>query len=331
MKKIAFLLVLLATLPAVAGMREGLGYFDNQQYTQAFAEFKPLADQNNERAQYYVAYMYLNGYGTTRDEEKGLSYLQKSVDQGFEKALSTMGYFLSEGLHMPQNKEKAVELYMKAAEKNDDDALLNLGVLYYLGDGVEQDTKKALEYFQKVDLVNNPIVGRYIANIYQTSANPEEQAKVKPLYKQAAANGDLESFRSLAYLYQTGPEAERNIEEAVKYYTYAASQSLATAQYALGTLYANGQGVERNIFTAYAWLSLAANQNLPVAIQAQKQLEENMTLSDLERGRREMIEIQRNVIGKVESPLKDYLASNSANQANSGKPEGRRSRSRRRR
>ena len=152
MKKIAFALMLLSALPAVAGMTEGLGYFDNQQYAQAFAEFKPLADKNDERAQYYVAYMYLNGYGTTQDEERGLTYLQKSSDQGFEKAMAMMGYFLSEGLHLPQDKEKAFELYTKAAEKGDDDALLNLGVLYYLGDGVEQSTRTALEYFQKVNL-----------------------------------------------------------------------------------------------------------------------------------------------------------------------------------
>ena len=331
MKKIAFTLMLLAALPAAAGMTEGLGYFDNQQYAQAFAEFKPLADKNDERAQYYVAYMYLNGYGTKQDEESGLIYLQKSVEQGFEKSMAMMGYFLSEGLHVPQDKEKAFELYTKAAEKGDDDALLNLGVLYYLGDGVEQDTRKALEYFQKVNLVNKPIVGRYIANIYQTSGIAEERAKVKSLYKAAAANGDLGSFHSLAYLCQTGPEAERDLDEAVKYYTYAASQSFAASQYALGTLYANGQGVEKNILTAYAWLSLAANQNLPVAIQAQKQLEENMTLSDLERGRREMIEIQRNVIGKVESPLKNYTATGGAGSAGSVKNPGKRPRSRRRR
>ena len=233
---------------------------------------------------------------------------------------------------MPINKQKGIELYQKAAEKKDDDALLNLGVLYYLGDGVEQDTQKALEYFKKVNLVNKPMVGRYMADIYQVSAKSEDQALAKPLYKLAAANGDLGSFHSLAYMSQSGPEGERNIEEAVKYYSYAASQSYAPSQYALGTLYANGNGVERNILTAYAWLSLAANQNLPVAIQAQKLLEENMTFSDIEKARKEMIEIQRNVIGQVESPLKDYLqGSSGVGGTGSNKSGGKRPRPRRRR
>ena len=331
MKKIAFLWLLLAALPVSAGFTEGMSYYDNQQYSQAFAEFKPLADRGDEKAQYYVAYMYLNGYGVSQDENKGLDYLQKSVNQGFEKSLAMMGYFLSEGLHVPMDKQKGIELYQKAAEKGDDDALLNLGVLYYLGDGVDQDTRIALDYFQKVNMASKPLVGRYIANIYQASGNPEEQAKVKTLYMTAGANGDLGSIHSLAYLYQTGPENERNIAEAVKCYTYAASQSFAASQYALGTLYANGNGVEKNILTAYAWLSLAANQNFPVAIQAQKQLEENMTLSELEKARREMIEIQRNVMGKVESPLKDFLTSGGNSTATSEQNRRRRPGGRRRR
>ena len=312
MKKIALLLTLLAALPATANYMDGLGYFENQQYPQAFAEFKPLADKDSERAQYYVGYMYLKGYGVDQDEELGLKYLQKSADQGFEKAEALMGYFLTEGIYMPQNRKKGLELYKKAAEKGDDEALLNLGVLYYLGESVEQDYDKALEYLNKVDKVNNPIVGRYMADIYLLSTKEEERNKARDLYQLAAANGDLASFHAIALLAQGKKDenqetSKKDMDEAVKYFTYAASQGYVSSQYVLGTLYANGEGVPKDIFKAYGWISFAANQGFTPAVTAQKQLESNMTLSELDKARREMLEIQRTVLGQVESPLKDAV------------------------
>ena len=93
MRKFAFLSTLLLTLPVAAGLTEGMGYFDRQLYPQAFNEFKPLADRGNEQAQYYTAYLYLNGYGVTADENLGLQYLNKSADQGYEKAQALLSSF----------------------------------------------------------------------------------------------------------------------------------------------------------------------------------------------------------------------------------------------
>jgi len=310
MRRIILGIVLMLALPVKADFTEGVSYFDNQQYTQAFAEFKPLADKDDERAQYYTAYLYLNGYGVAQDTKQGLAYLQKSVDQGYDKAMTLMGYLYSEGKYLPKDKAKALELYKAAAEMDDDDALLNLGVMYYTGDSVEKDVEKAIEYFSRVDLVNKPIVGRYLGDIYQYSKDAAERKKARELYTLAASNGDLGSYNALAYMAQMGREDARDLDKAILYYTYAASQSYAPAQYALGTIYANGENIQRDIIKAYAWLSLAANQGLNVAVQAQKQLESNMTLTELDLARREVIELQQNVIGQVESPLKDFALKN---------------------
>ena len=336
MKKSFLLFTLLSAFPAFADYTEGLGYFDNQQYPQALAEFKPLADKGHDRAQYYVGYMYLNGYGVDRDETLGLKYIQKSVDGGFEKAESLMGYFLSEGLYVPQNKPKGLKLYQQAAEKGDDDALLNLGVAYYLGGGVEQDFDKAISYLSKVNVVNKPIAARYLADVYLAQGNAENSKKAPDLYRLAAANGDLPSFHFYASLKQQGKVVDANIDEAVKYYTYAASQSYAPSQYVLGTLYANGSVVSRDVYKGYAWISLAANQNFKLALEAQKKLEEDMTLSDLDKARREMVKLQTDVIGHVESPLEQAVLHNGSvlvtgGHNNQSVNNGRRLRPRRRR
>ncbi len=303
MKKIAFLLTLGLTLPVAAGWTEGIGYFDKQQYSQAFSEFKPLADQGDRRAQYYVAYMYFNGFGVGRDDQMGLSYLKKSTDQEYEKAQALLGYLYSEGRIIPQDKIMATKLYEAAAESDDDDALLNLGVMYYLGDGIDRDVPRAIGYLERVNIVNKPIVGRYLGDIYQYQDTPDSRAKSRKSYLQSAAAGDIGSFHALAFMEQTGRDDDKNLDIAVKYYTYAASRGYAPSQYVLGAMYANGEGLPRNIITAYAWMTLSANQGLDVAIEGQKQLAKDLTLSEIEQARKKMIEIQTTVIGKVESPL----------------------------
>lgn len=306
MKKLLLTFVLLFSVPTLAGFTEAINYFDNQQYAQAFSEFKPLADKDDERAQYYIAYMYLNGFGVVQNTELGLDYLKRSAEQEYEKSLSLLAYFYSTGKYLEQDKKKALDLYLKAAEYEDDDALLNLGVIYYTADGVAHDTQKAIDYFQRVDLVSNPIVGRYLADIYLYQEDDKLRKKAKDLYLLAASNGDMGSFQALAAFLQQEKNNPKGLEEAITYYTYAASQGYAPSQYTLGILYANGTGVPKNMMKAYAWFSLAANQGLAPAIEAQKELEDSLTFSELDYGRGQIIEIQQTVIGKIESPLKDF-------------------------
>lgn len=308
MKKLVLLSALLLSLPAIATYTDGVNFFENQQYTQAFAEFKPLADKGDAKSQYYTAYLYLNGFGMSApDKKKGLEYLTKSTDQGFEKALALLGYLYFRGDGVPLNKKKGIEYYEMAAEGNDSDALLNLGVAYYTGDGVPKDIDKAKEYFEQVDRTKKPVVGLYLGNLYLAGTDDDLKRRVRGLYEVAAVSGEMDAFFALGELYRQGLDGSvPKPDLAAQYHTYAASQGYALSQFALGALYAAGEGMERNLRTAYAWVTIASNSGLPAAAKAQKELESILTLSELDRARRELIEIQRNIIGKVESPLKDY-------------------------
>ena len=42
---------------------------------------------------------------------------------------------------------------------------------------VKEATDKAIEYFQRVDLVSNPVVGRYLADIYQYQSDVKLRKK----------------------------------------------------------------------------------------------------------------------------------------------------------
>lgn len=304
-KLLIFFLLCLGITSARAGFVEGEEAFNTQQYAKAFAEFKPLADAGDYRSQYYVGYLYLNGYGGVgQDNEKALFYLRRSAEANYDLAQSLLGFIYSEGKIVPQDKEKALELYNKAAEQNNVSAFLNLGVLYYTGDGVERDTQKAISYFERIPLKEKPVVGRYLGDIYLYDAGSLDYHKALEYYTIAAKSGDLGAYHALGYMNQKALGTPENMELAMKYYLYAASQNYAPSQYALGAMYANGDTGARDPIKGYAWISLAVNQKLKAAEEAMKKIDAGMTLSDLDQARRESIDIQQNIIGKIEKPLK---------------------------
>ena len=305
MKKIGFILTaLLFVMPVHADFLEGEEAFANKRYAEAMQHFRPLADEGDFRSQYYMAYMYLNGYGVAKNDQIGLKYLEKSLAQNYDLAQALMGFLYSQGQGVPLDRKKAVSLYQKAADQGNTSALLNLGVAYFQGDGVPRNLTKAIELLEKIPVEQQPAAGRYLGDIYlvQDSGNKD---KAMAAYRSAAEVGDLASYTVLAEMYLSGDGVDQDVERSLGYYTYAASQGYAPAQYALGIIYANGREVTRNPVLGHAWLSWAANQNYAPAVTALSQLKGEMTLSDLDRARREFINIQQTVLGKLESPFEE--------------------------
>jgi TPR repeat protein len=75
---------------------------------------------------------------------------------------------------------------------------------------------------------------------------------------------DVRVFREFnindGVMYDNARGVAQNYQEAVKWYTLAAEQGLAGAQYNLGRIYANGTGVVQNFQEAVKWYRLAAEQ-----------------------------------------------------------------------
>ena len=61
-------------------------------------------------------------------------------------------------------------------------------------------------------------------------------------------------------MYENGYGVPQDYKEAIKWYTLAAEQSYARAQYNLGLMYENGQGVPQDYKEAIKWYTLAAEQ-----------------------------------------------------------------------
>ena len=329
MKKVLFLSAFLCcSAPALADFEDGEIFFEQKDYSSAFSEFLPLANEGDFRSQYYVGYLYLNGLGVTQDIRQGVDYLKKSLEQNYDMAQSLMAFLYEEGHVIPQDKEKALELYKKAAEQNNASANLNLGVFYYNGTNVEKNHKIALDYFKKVPLNEKPVAARYIGDIYLNNLELRDYASALNYYKYAASQGDLDSFFALGEIYRRGMGVPKNVPGAMTYYRYAASKGYAPAQYMLGIIYVNGEGVSRDLAKGHAWLTLGAEQKFINAEKALDQLSDMMTMADFDNARQQLVLIRTNEIDKVEMPalFVETENLNIKNQASSVKGKKRRRR-----
>ena len=79
-------LLVLAPMGVYADYSDGLHQFVRGQYSQAFNEFKPLAEEGNPEAQYILGSMYAQGKGVLQDYVQAHAWFNIAASQGHEKA-----------------------------------------------------------------------------------------------------------------------------------------------------------------------------------------------------------------------------------------------------
>jgi len=95
---IAFVLsfVCLAT-PAWSDYEAGEGAYQRGDYATALRECRPLAEQGNHSAQFFLGVCYANGYGVPKNREMALHWYRLSSDQGNWLAQNDLGVMYQNG------------------------------------------------------------------------------------------------------------------------------------------------------------------------------------------------------------------------------------------
>ena len=135
--------VALATAPAFSDWDEGVSAYNFGDYATALHEWKPLAEQGDSRAQFFLGLMYYNGKGVPQDYKEAVKWFSLSAEQGDSEAQFNLGIMYDEGQGVPQDYKEAVKWWKLSAEQGDADAQNNLGVMYHDGQGALQDDVRA--------------------------------------------------------------------------------------------------------------------------------------------------------------------------------------------
>ncbi len=134
--------------PAGAGLKEGAAAYIRGYYATAIREWRPLAEQGNAKAQFYLGVMYDKGQGVPQDYARAAKWYSKAAEQGLAQAQLYLG-FMYQRPGVPPDDAEAVKWYRKAAEQGVADAQYNLGVMYDNGQGVPQDDAEAVKWYRK--------------------------------------------------------------------------------------------------------------------------------------------------------------------------------------
>jgi TPR repeat protein len=95
---IAFVLsfVCLAT-PTWSDYKAGEDAYNRGDFATALREWRPLAEQGNDSAQFFLGVCYANGYGVPKNLELALQWYRLSADQGNWFAQNDLGAMYQQG------------------------------------------------------------------------------------------------------------------------------------------------------------------------------------------------------------------------------------------
>ena len=285
-------------------LRDGIGCVKNQQdsdrrFKEAFLGFVSMEEQSHDdKLQYRLGWMLLNGIGTDKDEarakeyfekaasvgnpfacyqlaklilsdekaqpqevEKALGYLRKSVDAENPYAAYFLGKLYEKGQHVPQNTAEAVRLYTMSAEQDNDFAAYRLGKLYLGGEGVLKDVESAIRWLTFAADRKNQFAEYALGVLYFKGEDvPKDVPKALEYLKRSAGQGNQFAQYRLGKIHLMGEDMPKDIQTALQFLTAAAEQGNQYAQYTLGKLYLMGKDVPKDKETAVRWFTLSAAQ-----------------------------------------------------------------------
>ncbi len=83
--------VVLMAAPAWADFEAGVEAYNRGDYATALKEWRPLAEQGDAVAQYFLAHMYENGQGVPQDDVQARMWLNLAAAQGNKTARKMRG------------------------------------------------------------------------------------------------------------------------------------------------------------------------------------------------------------------------------------------------
>ncbi|MGE0736451.1 MAG: tetratricopeptide repeat protein [Alphaproteobacteria bacterium] len=131
-------------------LADGKAAFEKGDIDEAHAILKPLGDENNLEAAYWLGETLLvGGKRLKKDEKLAVGWFNKAAEGGHVDAMFKLGrmYFSGEGAE--RDETRGVALFRQAADKGHRDSTVLMGVMYVNGTVVPKSDKDARDWFEK--------------------------------------------------------------------------------------------------------------------------------------------------------------------------------------
>ena len=166
------------------------------------------AGQGHAPAKAQLGKMYHYGEGVPQSFAKAFDFYRQSADQGYSGGQNGLGELFLKGDGVPNNPGEALKWFHKASDQDDLDAKANIGAMHYKGEGVVQNRLEGSKWFSQ---------------IYQFYYKNKRRRIGRPL--------PIPQHDFIQLAFQEGDE------KAFQFYSEAADQGDANAQFTLGEMY----------------------------------------------------------------------------------------------
>lgn len=280
----------------VADCAEGVAFIDKGDLHNAAAFFKPLVENGNHEAMFYMGKIFYLGQ---KRMNKAIEWYERASEHGNYKAMINLGVMYRDGDGIIQNYDKAFELFSKACVLSEHPrSLFNLAELYLYGHGTDIDEDKSIDLLEKSAKQDYVPAISLLASYYMYKENYESSYKYCLIganmgdatcqynlaclydkgkgvsanrteaagwYKKAAANGHIAARVNYAFALYNGNGVKQNYQEALSQFKKSAEAGHSWAQFMLGICYSEGTGAPQNWRKSVSWITKAAESGLPVA------------------------------------------------------------------
>lgn len=240
----------------------------------ADACLRQAAERGHAQAQYMLGQRFAAGEGVDRSPEQAHDWLERAALQGNADAQCALGDWYAAGHGAPDfvgaeelgdwraaghgaapDFVQARAWYDKAAQQGHVKAQWLLGGLYASGAaGVPRDGKQAASWCKKAASAGFAPAQATLGTLF---AQAKKMDRAVPWWSKAAVQGDAEAQFNLANAYRAGSGVKADYRTAFLLWTNAAAAGVPAAQTRLGLAYAKGEGAAVDPIEATKWFMVA--------------------------------------------------------------------------
>ena len=207
-------------------------------FKEEIKNIRQMAEQGSIFAQYRLANMYRQSFGTKVNLELAFYWFKKAAEQGFAPAQNNLANMYRQGFGTKVNLELAFYWVKKSAEQGFAPAQDDLANMYLADVGIEVNLELAFYWFKKAAEQGFAPAQNNLANMYRQGFGTKVNLELAFYWvKKSAELGFAPAQNGLAYMYATGVGREVNLKLAFYWVKKSAELGFAPAQHILANMY----------------------------------------------------------------------------------------------
>ncbi len=182
---LSFSLFAFSSSTLLAGeLDDGFKAFTAGNYEQALRLWLPLAEKDDDKAQYNLGILYQKGLGVEKNPKTAFIWYKRASANGNTDAMYNLAIMYNKGRVIYRSPKDAVKWWRKAAELGNADAQFNLGVEYFYGRKIGKDVPKAIMWWKKSAQQGHKsaraaLYKTFNEGLYGVEKNPQEAKRWK--------------------------------------------------------------------------------------------------------------------------------------------------------